>query len=117
MDAFTGDQKNVAGFEAGIAAILDYSGALDNLTGGGGVGMSAFASSLLTVFVVKVIGKNMKPVGTNKIYYTPLTAGIYSGVMAMIFNGVLGSRIQNPKLLSATGTFLGTYLAEKDADS
>lgn len=116
---FQGTQKEVAGFEGAVAAILDYTGALDNLIGSGGLGMSSFISSFLTVGLMDMIGRKIikNNPGTNKVSLVhPLTAGIYSGVLAMIFNGILGSRIQNPKILSATGTFLGTYMAEKDYD-
>jgi hypothetical protein len=108
-DTFDPTQKQLAGYEAGIAAIIDYTQVLDNIAGGG-MGMSAFLSAFLTVGVAHMIGKHAKNPSSDA--FSALKAGLYSGVGDMILNGVLGSRIQNPRILGSLATLIGTYWAE-----
>lgn len=114
-DTFDPSQKQLAGYEAGIAAIVDYTGFLDNIVGGG-PGMSSFVSSFATVGLIHMIYKyktsSDKPKDLTTLTFTSLKAGLLSAIGDVALNGVLGSRIQNPRVLGALGTFLGTYFAE-----
>lgn len=116
---FQGDQQSVAAFEGALAAILDYSGALDNLIGTSGMGISAFLSSYISVALTNMIGARIikNHPGSNKVdLIRPFHPALYSAILAIIFNALLGSRIQNPKILSASATFIGTYAKEMNYD-
>ncbi len=94
-----------------VAAILDYSGVLDRVAGNMGPTMNAALSSALTLMIWNMLAKDKWHYkGTDKIW-KPLTGAAYSGVFAMILNRILGNNIQNPNLLGALGTFLGTHMA------
>src|SRR4051812_10710670 len=98
---------------AGLAAVIDYSGMLDRVGGDMGVGMNAAFSSFISLLIWNQLYVH-KYKNTSKIYQ-PMMGGIYSGIMAVLLNKVLGNNIQNPRLLGAIGTFVGTYgAADKD---
>lgn len=110
------------GTVAALAAIVDYTGMLNNLLGGAnaGPGMSSFLAAAGTVFIVDMIlkYKHHKGGGSDSLTIGPtLKAGIYSGGLSMVLNMVLQNRIQNQQVISALGTFLGTYWAEDDGSS
>ena len=95
-----------------VAAILDYSGVLDRVGGNMGLGMNAAASSFVTLMLWNILAKDKfgykPPSGSGKLF-KPVTGAVYSGLAAMILNRILGNNIQNPNLLGALGTLLGTY--------
>lgn len=98
----------VDGYAAIIAAILDYTGMLDRVGGDMGMGMNAAASSFISLMLVNHLAKN-KHFNSKKNLYQPIQGAIWSGLAAVVLNKVLGNNIQNPRLLGALGTFLGTY--------
>lgn len=100
-----------------VAAVIDYSGVLDRVAGNMGPSMNAALSSFVTLMLWNIVAheKYKYDPSTSGKLFKPATGAIYSGVLAMLLNRILGNNIQNPNLLGALGTFLGTYaVAEKD---
>lgn len=100
-----------------VAAVIDYSGMLDRVAGNMGPAMNAALSSFATLMLWNIIADKKygyDPSTSGKLF-KPMAGAAYSGILAMLLNRILGNNIQNPNLLGALGTFLGTYaVAEKE---
>lgn len=104
------------GFAALLAAILDYTGVLENIGAGNmGTAMNAAISSALSLVVINMTVKQKKATGTIS-HISPLTGAAYSGIFAMLLTRIMGNNIQNANLLGALGAFAGTYLAAEHDD-
>jgi hypothetical protein len=97
-------------YAAVLAAILDYSAVLDRVGGDMGVGLNAALSSALTLMIANYYSKHHKGASGSKIY-APVKGAIFSGILATVMVRILGNNIQNPNLLGAVGTLVGTYYA------